>query len=231
MPEPLPSPDLLRSLGHLVRGLSALFWGLPAALVVCVYTARAEGLKLLGILPPMAATALVVYGLWQLADFQKQERVWHSALDRARMLALINFGLSPFLYWWYRHPNNSFFTAMVLLLAFSGLMFLACLNLALQRLGAMLPDETLRLEIGQYTVLNLNLLVLTLVLVVSYVVVGHLQTIPPWLIAIMSVLGRGPIPLSQVFFVVLLLLPLAMTMALIWKTKEVILDSIFGGNG
>jgi hypothetical protein len=119
MPEPLPNPDLLRSLGRLVRGLSALFWGLPAALVVCFYTARAEGLKLLGILPPLAATGLVVYGLWQLADFQKQERIWRTALDRARMLALVNFLLSPFLYWWYRFPNNLFFATMVLLLAFS----------------------------------------------------------------------------------------------------------------
>ena len=27
-----PNPDLMRSLGRLVRGLSALFWGLPLAL-------------------------------------------------------------------------------------------------------------------------------------------------------------------------------------------------------
>jgi uncharacterized membrane protein len=31
--------------------------------------------------------------------------------------------------------------------------------------------------------------------------------------------------------IVLVLLPLAMTMALIWKTKEVILESVFGGGG
>jgi hypothetical protein len=101
--------------------------------------------------------------------------------------------------------------------------------LALQRLGAMLPDETLRLEIGQFTVLNLNLLVLTLLLGASYVVVAHLQSLPAWLGMLIAVLSRGSIPLSQVLLLVLLLLPLAMTMALIWKTKEVILDSIFGG--
>jgi len=33
-----------------------------------------------------------------------------------------------------------------------------------------------------------------------------------------------------VLLVLLVLLPLAMTMALLWKTKEVILDSVFGGN-
>ena len=32
--------------------------------------------------------------------------------------------------------------------------FLYCLNLALERLGAMLPDETLRLETRQFTAIN-----------------------------------------------------------------------------
>ena len=30
------------------------------------------------------------------------------------------------------------------------------------------------------------------------------------------------------FLILLVLLPLAMTMALLWKTKEVILDNVFG---
>jgi hypothetical protein len=32
------------------------------------------------------------------------------------------------------------------------------------------------------------------------------------------------------FLILLVLLPLAMTMALLWKTKEVILESVFGAN-
>src|SRR5438067_5337626 len=87
MSESVPNAELLRSLGRLVRGLSALFWGLPIALVVCWETAYAkvEGLKAFTVVPPLVATALLVYGLWQLGDFQKQERVWRAALDRARI--------------------------------------------------------------------------------------------------------------------------------------------------
>src|SRR5215472_13582815 len=130
-----PRAELLRSLGQLVRGLSALFWGLPAALVVCFHTVKSEGCRSFGTIPPLACTGLLVYGLWQLGAFQKQERVWRSALDRARILALINFGLSPFLYWSSRVPGNAFFLSMVLLLAGNGLLLLAGLNLVLQRLG------------------------------------------------------------------------------------------------
>src|SRR5258707_11714841 len=106
MPDLVPNAELLRSLGRLVRGLSALFWGLPIALIVSFHTATADSLRSFGILPPAAATGLLAYGLWQLGDFQKQERIWRHAVDRPRLLSLINFGLSPFLYWWKRMPAN-----------------------------------------------------------------------------------------------------------------------------
>ena len=224
MAEPAPNAELMRSLGRLVRGLSALFWGLPVALVVCFHTAKAEGLKALGVVPPLACTGLLVFGLWQLGAFQKQERVWRNALDRALILSLINFGLSPFLFWWNKVPGHFFFTLMVMGMTLTGVLFLISLNVVLQRLGAMLPDEGLRLEIRQFTTLNLNLLWATLVLAALYFGLGQLKTRPLYLEAVLVVLDRG----SFWFLVLLVLLPLAMTMALTWKTKEVILDNVFG---
>jgi len=226
MPDSAPNAELLRSLGRLVRGLSALFWGLPITLIVCFHTAKAESLKSFGIVPPLATTALLAFGLWQLGDFQKQERVWRTALDRARLLSLINFGLSPFTYWWNRLPTNLFFLAMVVLLALSSLLFLGSLNLVLRRLGAMLPDEGLRLETRQFTALNLNLVFVTFVLALVYVGLGQFPSLPVWLSVAVGMMERG----SLWFLILLVLLPLAMTMALLWKTKEVILDNVFGAN-
>lgn len=215
----------MRSLGRLVRGLSSLFWGLPATLVFCFHTAKAETLQSFGILPPLVCTALLAYGLWLVSSFQKQERVWRETLDGARILSLINCFLSPFLFWSNRVPANTFFGAMVLLMMGSGLMFLASLNLVLQRLGAMLPDETLRQEIRQFTTLNLNLLGVTVVLSLLYYAVGHSQSLPHHFPVLQLLLERGFwLPLLPLFLV---LLPLAMTMALLWKTKEVILDNVF----
>ena len=224
MPDPAPNAELLRSLGRLVRGLSALFWGLPITLIACFYTARADSLKAFGIVPPLVTTALLAYGLWQLGDFQKQERVWRASLDRAKLLSLFNLGLSPFLYWWNKVPMNTFFLVMVLLLAISALLFLGSVNLVLRRLGAMLPDEALRLETRQFTALNLNLLLVTFVLALLYVGAGQIHSPPLWLATLLNVMEHG----SLWFLIVLILLPLAMTMALLWKTKEVILDNVFG---
>jgi hypothetical protein len=224
MPEANPNPELLRSLGRLVRGLSALFWGLPVALIVCVQTARMDVLREFGVLPPVLVTGWLVYGLWQLGYFQKQERVWIHALDKAKWLAIINLGLSPFIYFWSRLPDQPLYFIMVLALAVSGLVFLGCLNMVLRRLTAMLPDEALREETRYFTTINRYLVFGILLLCVAFYVLLHF---PQWLAsagAFLQAVG----PASPFLLVFLVLLPLAMTMALIWKIKEVILDSVFG---
>lgn len=233
MPDPAPNAELLRSLGRLVRGLSALFWGLPITLIVCFHTAKADSLRSFGIVPPLVTTGLLAFGLWQLGDFQKQERVWHSALDRARVLSLINFGLSPFLYWWNRVPNSTFFLVAVLVMGLTALAFLGSLNLMLRRLGAMLPDEALRQETRQFTVVNLVLLlaifalaVLNIAMRVHPLPLWLNQPLPVWLGTVVAVVEQG----SFWFLILAVLLPLAMTMALIWKTKEVILENVFGAS-
>jgi hypothetical protein len=108
---------------------------MPVALLVCFHTARSPYSLGFGVTPPLICTAWLFYGLWLLGGFQPQERVWVKALDRARLLALVNFGISPFLFWWNRMPAQPFFLAMVLLSAFSAVLFLSSLNLVLRRLG------------------------------------------------------------------------------------------------
>ena len=223
MSDPAPNPELLRSLGRLVRGLSALFWGLPVALVGCVGIASAGWFGVYAIVPLLAVTGLLFFGIWQLGAFQKQERPWRNALDRARLFALINLGFSPFLYWWNRVPGEPFFNIMIVLLGISALSFLFSLNLVVFRLGAMLPDETLRLETRHYTALNRNLLILLVVLAALYIGLTRVPELPLQLETAFQWLQQ----IGLWACLLLTLLPLAMTMALIWKTKEVILDGIF----
>jgi hypothetical protein len=224
-----PNPQLLRSLGKLARGLSALFWGLPAAMLISAETARADWLKPLGLLPLLTVNALLLYGLWQMGEFQKQERPWRLALDRAQLLALVNLGLCPFVYWHNQLPQNEYFTYAVMLLELSAVLFLFNLNLVLKRLAAMLPDEILRQETRQFTALNRWLLVFLLLLAEAFL---WLTSLPHPRVPMPLLLARAihfnnmlPVLLLLIFFI---LLPMVMTMALIWKTKEVILDAVFG---
>lgn len=224
MPDTAPDPELLRSLGKLARGLSALFWGLPTALIVGVRAVKSEWSTLLELAVVLMLDGLLLYGLWQMGAFQKQERPWQIALDRAKLLGLVNLGLSPFLYWANRMPAQEFFAVAVLILGASALLFLFNLNVVIERLGAMLPDETLRLETKQFTAINRGLLLSLLLLAVSYLCFLRLPDLPVTLRVVALLLERY----SLWAMVFLVLLPLAMTMALIWKTKEVILESVFG---
>ena len=189
--------------------------------------ARARALERgFGIVPPLVTTGLLAFGLWQLGSFQKQERVWRLALDRARILSLVNFGLSPFLYWWNRAPAHPFFLAMVIVMVLSALLFVGSINQVLRRLGAMIPDEALRLETRQFTALNFILLSATFGMALLYAAAVQLQALSFWLGALVAVMEHTGLWL----LILLVLLPLAMTMALLWKTKEVILDNVFSAS-
>jgi hypothetical protein len=223
MPELAPKTELMRSLGRLIRGLSAIFWGLPITLIVCLKSGAYEWLKGIGALPPVIATFLLFYGLLQLGYFQTQERIWHSALDRAKIFALVNVGLSPFLYFWHRMPNDPFFTQAVALLIVTGLVFLFTLNQVLQRLTAMLPDETLRTETKLFTELNRYLIMTSMGLIAFYLILVQIHKLPLFLIDFAQLLVDS----KHWLLLILILFPLAMTMTLIWKIKELILTSVF----
>jgi hypothetical protein len=223
MAETAPKAELMRSLGRLVRGLSALFWGLPIGLVVSVYVATNDWARPTHMITPVIILALLFYGLHQLSDFQKQERVWRDALDRAKLLALVNVGLSPFIYWYNRLPEEMFFGVAVLLLMVTGLLFLFNLNHVLQRLAAMLPDETLRTETRVFGNLNLSLLTAILLLFAMFFILRRFDNLPDSLERILRIMDF----MRHWLLVFLILLPMAMTMTLIWKIKEVIFASVF----
>lgn len=223
MPNPTPDPELLRSLGKLTRGLSALFWGMPAALIVCAETARLTFIAPFEIVPAVAVNALLLYALWQMSSFQKQERPWRIALDRAKIFALVNLGLCPFLFWFNRMPGQEYFRDAIYVMVISAMLFLFNLNGVLKQLGAMLPDETLRDDINLYTALNRWMLAAWLFMVTAAIAVPEIMTNGPNL-EIQLQFGR--VELGALLF--LGIAPLSITMALIWKTKEVIFDSVFG---
>ncbi len=218
------NPDLMPSLRRLLRGLSALFWGLPLTLITCVQSAVTEWLRPMGMLPPVIMTGLLYYGLHELSHFQRQERIWMDALDRTKLFALVNLGLSPFIYWWNQFPGIAFFTQAVLVMAASSLFFLISLNFLLQRLTAMLPDEMLRAETKVFTQMNLGLIAGLLAAVALYQTLASINELPVFVIDLLNILYAT----RRAWLLLLALLPLAMTMTLVWKTKEVVLSSIFG---
>ena len=226
MPDPAPNPELLPSLRRLVRGLTALFWGLPSTLLVCVLMAVAEFPRALGCAPPVITTGMLLLGVFELARFQPQERGWQAALERAQLLGLVNFGLSPFVYFWSRVSTEPYYLQAVLVLALTGVLFLLQLNQVLQRLVALLPDEPLREDTRFFARLNVTLMLLGLVLVGGYQLLAEINRLPSAVIEALDFVQIARIRFALV--VVLVLVPVSVTMSLLWKTRDVVLGSVFG---
>lgn len=224
MPDPAAHSELVRSLGGVVRGLSALFWGLPLALLVSVEGRVTDWLRPLGMWPPVLMMGLLLYGLIQLEGFQAGERVWRNALERAKLLAIVNLGLAPFLHWWSRVPGEPIFAFSAGLLAVCGVLFLVSLNSVLQRLTAMLPDQALRGETRLLAAWNRRLLWLLLLLGLGITGLVRVQSLPGVVLLVLQSLERD----HRWLALFLILLPLSMTMALLWKVKEVLFTSAFG---
>jgi len=231
MPEAERNAELLGSLRRLVRGLAALFWGIPAALVIAVQTAKGEWLKPLGLLPITGVMLLLLYGVMLLGRFQKQERVWTQALERARLVAMVNVGLSPFLFFWSKVPGNMFFTVTVEVMFLTVLAFLFLLNGVLARLAAMLPDETLRGETKLFTRLNQTILLIIIPTLPFYFLLRGSSKLPRVVVEVMLLLDRGGAMVELTLFMFFILLPVAMTMALLWKMKETIMAGVFSNLG
>jgi hypothetical protein len=227
MSPPAPNAALLAALGRLVRGLSALFWGLPAALVIAVQTLKGEWFKAAGFIPATLAMALLLYGIHLLGGFQPQERIWRGAWERARLVAMVNVGLAPFLFFWSKVSAHPFFLLVVQLLLVTSLLFLYLLNSVLLRLSAMLPDETLREEARLFTRVNQVVLLIVMVLAPAYFILRTLPRLPAFLVDLLLQFEQGGTMVQFAVLVVFVLLPVAMTMALVWKTKEIILAGVF----
>jgi len=235
MGDPPSKAEVLHALGHVVKGLSALFWGIPLLLIAYVQTARADWLEPLaafappgffgaiGVLPCLIISIIVCFALLKFSHFQKQERIWQNALNKAELFALINAGLCPFLFWWHRFPHIQLYITCVALLAMSCLIFLVQVNHVLYRLTAMLPDEILRSETRMFTSFNIIILNTVFVLLCAYLVAIQMHSLPLFLRKVILVVSSE----GTWMVVFLVLLPLAITMSLIWKIKEMIFSSVF----
>lgn len=215
---------LMAALGRLLRGLSALFWGIPLFLVAAVQCVRTDIPRGVQAWSMLATCFFLPYGVHMMGFFQPQERIWQRAVDRVRVLGLVVLGFSPFLFWWSRFTGERAFQAGVDVLGLSFLLFLHELNRLLDRLVAMIPDEALRQETQFFTKISRMILAPILGIVVIYSGLGLLEIrIPeagPWF----AFLSEGGL-WTGLF---LALLPVAMTMALIWKIKSILFESVFG---
>ena len=215
--------SILKSVGRLIRGLSALFWGLPLALLAEAHTDLYARAREMGVLLPLLANAMLLFGLFQIGKFQPQERIWSKAVDRSILIGVLNMGLTPFLFFWHDFPLIPFYSFSVALLFFCGLTYLYHLNFLLKRLAFMIPDETLRHDTELFSGLNRRMLSMMMICTLLYHLVWLFSSLPAPVVFFLKMVENAR-PWLTVFMVVM---PVAMTMTMVWKIKEILLDNFY----
>jgi len=176
---------------------------------------------------PIASTGLVLFGLSRMAPYQRGERIWQRSLLLSQSLALVAAGLSPFLFLWSRMPSVGYFSRAVILLMAVSLLFLVALLGTLERLAAMLPDDTVRSDarlfrgVASYVITVLAGVSVTLYWRMAPVNLSEFLEIP-----------RQPLGLGRhAILLLLILVPVAMAMAVTWKLKELVLTAVLATAG
>lgn len=227
-----PVTGVLEGLGGVVRGLSSLVWTLPFALAIVVWTVSRVGsmmpspfsdlLLSMGIAPGLLVTALLWYGVWQIGRFQPGMASWQRTAERARGLSLLLIGFAPFLYWWSRRPDVLYFKIAAAALILFSLLFLAQLNAVLRRLTALLPDQALKEETASMAKLNYGILAALGIFQLVLFALGRLT-----FEAAADFVARQYLWLARLLLLLFMVMPLAITIAVMWKIKETILESVF----
>lgn len=222
----LMAAGALRSeLAGVMRGLSAIFWGLPMALLAFARHFLMLWPTVYDLLFPVAAAALLTYGVTRLGGLHRQERIWQRALLLAQIMAVFVLGLAPFLFFWSRMPHVEFFSRAVAILLALSFAFVVTLTRALLRLSAMLPDETARADARLFH--GLSTYVVCVLLGVAVTLYVRLSPIP---LDEFLTLPRQPFGFGrQAILLLLTLVPVAMAMAVAWKLKEVVMAMLLGG--
>jgi len=239
MAAPVLHPDLMPSLRQLVRGLELLFWSLPFALVVCMVEITALPWASFGVLPLILSVALLWFGVSRIKKFQPQENIWQGSVKVIELLALVMVGLAPFLHWLNQIPGlpavhmsagqKHIVYSTAIFVAVS-IMFLIHLNHVLSRLAAMLPDPILRGDIRLFSTINFVLFIPLLATLwgsqLSDLIFGWLRNSAPGLA---NSLGNSLVihEFLELAALCVASLIIAITMAMIWKAKETVLDGVF----
>lgn len=210
----------------LVRGLALLFWSLPLELVIGINLAAAGWFGNFGVLAPVVPPAMMLIGLGELKKFRPEHHAWQRLLDQTRLMAMINTGLAPFLYWWRRLPTNMFFEAMLVLLAVCAFLVLARLNRVLISLAELIPGPALNTEMRKLGAMNHAAMVTVAGVIAIHGLAALLHALPR---AYFEHLLDPTRPRALVLIVVLVLAPVALTMGMIWRSREAVLDAVFRG--
>ena len=212
-PAPALSPtDLL----GLAQGFSRILWSIPLGLFL--FTGAMDfAVSLYFRLPSyIVAVLLFLWGLLRLRRVHSMSRQWTHYLHVAFLLVILLIYFSPFVYWWTHFPEGDHFVINLFGMLLAATWLLWSINRLAGEVASALQDRFFLIECR-----------------LSGWAVQALMSAPVFLYFVYATLyaGRADIPLHRTledlrylpyiqWYFALVLLPLTLTIAIAWKTKE-----------
>ena len=197
------------------RGFSCLFWSIPLGLGLLMVLPILQ-LSRYFQLPTLLIGLLIGYcGLILLRKAGPLTARWPKLLDRALLALFLLLYLAPFIQWWRQMPEEPyfFFNVLALYLASAWAQFII-LQLA-GEVGGALHDESLELETLLFRWASLAFMLVPVLVLALMALRSSLQFETHFRYEMIRI-GH----LTPKWFLVPLLLPFILTMAMAWTAKE-----------
>ena len=207
-----------RDLVALAQGLSCWLWGIPGAVLLSIREMPFEwGMPFQ--LPLFAVPyLLVLVGAVKMARVRSAGDRWRCEARRAMILCILALYLAPFLFWWRRWPQSAYLMANVWVLIACGIALLAQVNRLVRTLGAALGDPALAAEAELFRAVVWIVLGLPTVAAFAYVLTASFRSG-----AAVTLQFEDALLATPAWGLALLLVPLSITLALVWRAKDLTL--------
>jgi len=224
--------DLVR----LTRGLSCVFWGVPMSLLFCIQLLIAHivvtdpfirgSLAQLYFVLFFAVLAVACAGTYWLQQVEGIGSDWRRRARVCMASAVSALYFTPFLYWWQNMPEETTYTLNLFGLILSAIVLLGALNALCMELGRFLGDRSLRRESRVFLALIALVLGAPALYAFWWAVASSLRegSNENLGLAFLNIF-RLPYHIRLTLFIVLFL-PVALTLANLWRVKEMMLEEM-----
>ncbi len=210
---------------HLASGFSRLLWSVPAGLFLFTGAIEFRWPHFIQLPSYILAAGLYFWGIVILLKVKAPSPAWKRSLRTAAVLGLLLFYFAPFIYWWERQPDIDHLAVNVFAMAFTLTWILWTLNDLAERVSLQLQDIVLLIEARLCRWSVLLFMTAPLLAFFVYAVFGATRFGIPLghFLADARYLPYAHLVLA------LFILPLTLTLAITWKTKQRALAQVITG--
>lgn len=173
-----------------------------------------------------ASLGIICIGAIKLVRVEGVGSRWRKRARACIATSVLLLYFSPFLYWWKAVPESSYYTLNLFLMILAVVAFLSALNLLCIELGRFTGDRSLVTESRVFLGLTALVLALPAAWAFGFAAMRSLRADSSERIGLEFVNLFQLHPMLRLGLFIVLFLPVSLTLANLWRVKEMLLDEL-----